>query len=243
MTGRFITAAAAGFMILALAWQPLLSPDTGVTNYYEIETPFGRMVVRLYDETPIHRDNFAKLVAEEFYDGTTFHRIQAGFMIQGGDPNSKDDDPLNDGQGDPGYTLPAEIQPQLLHKRGALAAARHPDQINPEKRSNGSQFYLVHGTPRDSTLIAEFESRIKRRHPDFSYSPDMRAHYVNVGGAPFLDMDYTVFGELVEGFDVLDAIATVDTPLRYGQRGPLENRPVQPVPMTVRALPDYTESR
>jgi hypothetical protein len=107
------------------------------TNFYAIETPMGRMVVRLYDETPLHRDNFKRLAADSAYDGTTFHRIIQGFMIQGGDPNSRDDDPYNDGMGDPGYTVPAEIRPARYHKRGALAAARQGDPVNPERRSAG----------------------------------------------------------------------------------------------------------
>lgn len=240
MKGRVIVAAGIGLLMIALAWKPLLTSGEMTTNYYEIETRLGKMVIRLYDETPIHRDNFAKLASEQFYDGTTFHRVIAGFMIQGGDPNSKDDDPMNDGQGDPGYTLPAEILPQFYHHRGAVAAARQPDQVNPERRSSGSQFYIVHGTPRDSTEMASIENGIQRMHPDFSFSPEVREQYMTVGGAPFLDSDYTVFGELVEGFDVLDAIATVETPRRYGQSGALQDRPLEPIAMSVRPLPDYS---
>lgn len=115
------------------------------TNYYEIATPAGAFVVRLSDETPVHRGNFKKLAAEGFYDGTAFHRVVRGFMIQGGDPNSRDDDPANDGQGGPGYTLPAEIVPGMSHTVGALAAARQGDPVNPDRRSSGSQFYVVTG--------------------------------------------------------------------------------------------------
>ena len=242
MNRRAIAAAGLGLLMVALAWKPLLSPKEMSSNYYEIETRLGKIVVRLFDETPVHRDNFAKLVSEQFYDGTTFHRIMSGFMIQGGDPNSKDDDPMNDGQGGPGYTLPAEIHPELLHRRGALAAARQPDQVNPERRSNGSQFYIVQGTPRDSAQIAQIEARIRQTHPDFKYTDEVREHYTTVGGTAFLDMEYTVFGEVVEGLDVLEVINSVETPARYGQMGPLKDRPVEEVEMTVRALPDYRGS-
>lgn len=242
MNGRIIVAAGIALLMIGLAWKPLLSSKDMPNNFYEIETRFGSMVVRLYDETPVHRDNFSKLVSEGFYDGTTFHRIIQGFMIQGGDPNSKDDDPLNDGQGDPGYTLPAEFSPSLSHRRGALAAARQADQVNPERRSSGSQFYIVHGTPMDSSRIAQIESGIRSQHPDFRYSDELREHYETVGGAPFLDMQYTVFGELVDGFDVLDSIAATETPAKYGQRGPLQDRPVEKIEMTIRPLPDYQPS-
>lgn len=115
-----------------------------------IETPHGVMRLQLYRETPQHRQNFLKLAREGFFDGTTFHRVVPGFVIQGGDPNSKDADPGNDGMGGPGYTIPAEIHPELKHERGAVGAARMGDQVNPSRASNGSQFYIVvaeKGTP------------------------------------------------------------------------------------------------
>ncbi len=224
-------------------------PDTmqlPETNYYEISTPLGRMVVRLFDETPTHRDNFKKLAAESFYDGTTFHRVISGFMIQGGDPNSRDDDPRNDGAGGPGYTLPAEIQPSLYHRRGVLAAARQGDHVNPERRSSGSQFYIVQGARMDSTTLAMVERDIRTatRNPDFAFSPEVRAVYQQEGGAPNLDRQYTVFGEVVEGLDVLDQIASTETPRRLRQQAPPDmiDRPLQSIPMTVRPLPDYEEA-
>lgn len=217
--------------------------DLPETNYYEITTPQGRMVLRLYDETPLHRDNFKKLAAQGFYDGTTFHRIIQGFMIQGGDPNSKDDDPYNDGQGDPGYTLPAEVVPALYHKRGALAAARTGDHVNPERRSSGSQFYIVQGTTFDDFQLGMVQQQVRAalRNPEFSFSEEARQVYETVGGAPNLDMQYTVFGEVVEGLDVLDRIAGVATPRSTGQhtQPALVDRPLEPVAMTVRPLPDY----
>jgi len=240
MIGRSVAAAGIAIIVIALAWKPLLSSQDMSTNYYLIETRLGNMVVMLYDDTPLHRDNFRKLVEEQFYDSTTFHRIIAGFMIQGGDPNSRDDDPMNDGQGGPGYTIPAEFNQELLHRRGALAAARQGDNVNPEKRSSGSQFYIVHGSPLDSTRLSTVEQEIRNLYPSFSYSDADLEHYQSVGGAPFLDMQYTVFGELVEGHDVLDAIAGVDTPKKFGRGGPLADRPLEPVVMSIRPLPDYT---
>ena len=155
----------------------------------KIQTSLGDIVVRLYDATPIHRDNFVKLVKEGFYDGILFHRVIKDFMIQGGDPNSKGasaDMPL--GAGSTGYTLEAEIREGLHHKRGALAAARVGDAKNPERRSSGSQFYIVWG-------------RTER-------------------GTPFLDGKYTVFGEVVEGLDVVEKIQ--NSPTAPGDR-PIEN--------------------
>lgn len=214
------------------------------TNYYAIYTPLGRMVVRLYDETPQHRDNFKRLVAASFYDSTTFHRVIEGFVIQGGDPNSKDFDSSNDGTGGPGYTIPAEIRPGLFHKRGALAAARQGDEVNPERRSSGSQFYLVVGRTFDSATLDEIEAYLREQIPDphFAFPDSIRQLYQTVGGAPFLDGLYTVFGELVEGFEVLDAIARLPTPRRTGQQAPPAqlDRPLQPVPMTIRPLENYS---
>ncbi len=213
------------------------------TNYYEISTNMGTMVIMLYDETPIHRDNFKQLVNEGTLNGTTFHRIIGGFMIQGGDPNSKDDDPANDGMGGPGYTLPAEIVSGLYHKRGALASARSGDNMNPERESNGSQFYIVHGSIYPIEFLDQIQSRLQQSIPDstFEFSSDAIVTYTSEGGAPMLDGMYTVFGELVEGFDVLDRITRVLTPNRTGQRGnPAgEDRPMVDIAMEVRPLPNY----
>lgn len=217
--------------------------EASATHYYEMLVPQGRMVIRLFNETPAHRDNFRKLVAEGFFDGTTFHRIIEGFMVQGGDPNSKDDDPYNDGQGGPGYTLPAEIESGLFHKRGVLAAARTGDAVNPERRSSGSQFYVVQGTTFDDQTLDMVEQQIRMatRDTSFAFSDKARKAYIEEGGAPNLDGQYTVFGEVVEGLDVLDAIAGVPTPRKTGDRvsPQLVDRPLEAVAMTVRALDDY----
>jgi peptidyl-prolyl cis-trans isomerase B (cyclophilin B) len=225
---------------------PLSAGAQPKTNFYEITTPMGRMVVRLYDETPLHRDNFRRLVREAYYDSTTFHRVIDGFMIQGGDANTKDADPLNDGMGDPGYTIPAEFNPALYHKRGALAAARQGDDLNPERRSSGSQFYLVQGRATlDSLLLDQMEQRVRLtlRDTTFRYAPEARATYARTSGTPFLDMQYTVFGELVEGMDVLHRIARTPTPRNTGQppaHPALYDRPLDRIWMVIRPLPpDY----
>ncbi|MDQ7039722.1 MAG: peptidylprolyl isomerase [Rhodothermus sp.] len=257
MNVRYLTGTALALLLVACQQDPSSLPmhadrqaqlaDTltlPATNYYEIRTPLGRMVVRLYDETPLHRDNFKRLVASGFYDSTTFHRVIDGFVIQGGDPNSKDADPTNDGTGGPGYTLPAEIRPGLFHKRGALAAARQGDEVNPERRSSGSQFYLVVGRTFDAATLNEIEAYLREQIPDpsFSFPDSVRRLYQTVGGAPFLDGHYTVFGELVEGFEVMAAIARLPTPRTIGQQAPPTqlDRPLQPVPMTIRPLENYS---
>ena len=212
------------------------------TNFFEISTSMGTMVIELYDDTPVHRDNFKKLANEGFFDGTTFHRVIGGFMIQGGDPNSKDDDPTNDGVGGPGYTLPAEILPGRYHKRGALATARSGDNMNPERESNGSQFYIVHGSIYPEEFLDQLQSRAQQMIPDstFEFSAEARATYMSEGGAPMLDGMYTVFGELVEGYEVLDRVTRVLTPNRAGQRGsPMGDMPMVEVSMEVRPLPGY----
>ena len=227
----------------AVAPPEALPPDG--TAYYAIDTGLGRMVIRLYDETPQHRDNFRKLVAEGFYDGTTFHRVIGGFMVQGGDPNSKDDDPMNNGNGGPGYTVPPEIVPGRFHRRGVLAAARQGDNVNPDRRSSGSQFFIVHGgIPFTDAQLDQMEAQIQQQLPDpaFHFSPEARNAYRTEGGAPWLDGMYTIFGELVEGFDVLDRIAAVPTPNRLRRYAPpaVADQPLEPIPMTIRPLPpDY----
>lgn len=135
---------------VAISAQKQETKDSKFDYVVTIKTKFGEMRALLFDETPLHKANFLKLARERFYDSTTFHRVIPNFMIQGGDPNSKDSDPNNDGMGGPGYTLPAEFLPQLKHVRGAIAAARMGDQVNPRKESSGSQFYIVQnpqGTP------------------------------------------------------------------------------------------------
>lgn len=178
----------------------------------EIKTTAGRMVVELYNETPAHRDNFLKLVREHYYDSTLFHRVIPGFMVHGGDPDSRKavDRTVPLGQGGPGHTLPAEIRPALIHRRGALAAARAGDDVNPGKRSSGSQFYIVQGRTWSPSDLEQLEARMNSNRPDSTkvhYTPDQVATYKVLGGAPHLDGGYTVFGQVVTGMEVLDLIA------------------------------------
>ncbi len=173
----------------------------------EIETPMGNMLVHLNDATPGHRDNFVKLVEEGFFNDLLFHRVINGFMIQGGDPNSKNATPQTQlGAGGPGYQIDAEFVDSLYHRKGALSAARQGDGVNPQKRSSGSQFYIVQGKPADAQSLQMMEMRSGRKYTD-----EQKAVYAEQGGTPFLDGEYTVFGQVVEGLDVIDKIANVQT--------------------------------
>ena len=187
-----------------------------------IQTTIGDMVIRLSDSTPLHRDNFLKLVKVGYYDSVLFHRVIKGFMIQGGDPNSKRaaaGQPL--GNGGPGYTIPAEFRKTLFHKKGALAAARMGDNENPTKASSGSQFYIVQGKIfTDAGLDSVETFRLGGR----KIPPEQREVYRTIGGTPHLDQNYTVFGEVVRGLDIVDKIAAVQT-----SKGNDRDRPLQDV--------------
>jgi peptidyl-prolyl cis-trans isomerase B (cyclophilin B) len=163
-----------------------------------IKTSMGTIKAKLYNDTPQHRDNFIKLVNEGWYNGSPFHRVIKEFMIQGGQNK--------DGRLDPGYTVPAEFKDNHFHKKGALAAARQPDQVNPKKASSGSQFYIVQGKVYDDKWLDMFENRSGK-----VLSARQRQTYKTVGGTPHLDGDYTVFGEVTEGLDIVDKIAAVKT--------------------------------
>ncbi|MFM7671326.1 MAG: peptidylprolyl isomerase [Bacteroidota bacterium] len=179
-------------------------------------TTQGVLILRLSDSTPLHRDNFLKLVKTGYYDSTLFHRVIVSFMIQGGDPNSKNASPGQPlGNGGPAERIPAEFRPTLFHKRGALAAARDG---NPEKASSGSQFYIVHGRKfTDGGLDSTERFRLQGRKIPVEH----REVYKNIGGAPHLDQNYTVFGELIAGFEVLDAIASTPTSVGMDRDRPL----------------------
>ena len=248
-------------------------------NRYIISTKFGDMTIQLFDETPLHRDNFKKLVADSFYNGTLFHRVIDGFMIQGGDPTSKN---ANKGQqlgmGNMGYTIPAEFNSSLIHKKGALAAARQGDAVNPKKESSGCQFYIVDGNRVNNKALRSLSMRkdvMKKRAlgpkvlndpnnaqlknnfmrvrqmglqdsinyygmliqakidslytgNEFNYTPEQIALYDSIGGTPALDMDYTVFGEVIEGLDIIDSISI--------QKKDKMNRPFEDVKMTIKKL-------
>jgi len=197
-----------------------------------IHTPYGDMTVVLYRQTPIHRANFLKLAQEGFYDSTLFHRVIKDFMIQGGDPNSKNpNEPGSYGHGGPGYTLPAEIQPELYHRRGVLAAARLGDVQNPKRESSGSQFYIVQGKTFSDEELAGVKERMQRLFPDYDMPQDMRETYQTEGGSPWLDRQYTIFGEVIEGLEVIDQIA--QQPVSYA--GSIPETPI-PVTMEIRVM-------
>jgi peptidyl-prolyl cis-trans isomerase B (cyclophilin B) len=200
--GSFRNTALATCLAVVLA---LLLSSCDKRKYAVIETPMGNMRVLLYDETPLHRDNFVKLANEGYYDDLLFHRNIDGFMVQGGDPESKEASPGQTlGQGGPGYTIPAEIG--APHIKGALAAARLGGAANPNKESSGSQFYLVQGRPVPDAQLNSLEQQ-----RNIKYNDAQRQLYKELGGTPGLDGDYTVFGEVVEGLDVIDKLAAVPT--------------------------------
>ncbi|TMI98209.1 MAG: peptidylprolyl isomerase [Bacteroidetes bacterium] len=186
-----------------------------------IQTTIGDMVIRLSDSTPLHRDNFLKLVKVGYYDSVLFHRVIKGFMIQGGDPNSKRaaaGQPL--GNGGPGYTIPAEFRKTLFHKKGALAAARMGDNENPTKASSGSQFYIVQGKIfTDAGLDSLEKFRLNGR----KIPAEQREVYKTIGGTPHLDQSYTVYGEVVKGLDIVDKIAAVQTSRAQDRDRPLQD--------------------
>ncbi len=177
-----------------------------------IHTDMGDITVKLYNDTPIHRDNFIELVEKGWYDGSTFHRIIQNFMIQGGGNAN--------GNPDPGYTIPAEFRPNHIHKKGALSAARKGDQVNPNKESSGSQFYIVQGQVFNDSQLIGMSSKT-----GFNYTEEQRQVYRTIGGTPHLDGSYTVFGEVVDGLEVVDKIAAVETGYR--------DKPVKDVKMTM----------
>ncbi len=199
--------------------------------YVKIETSYGDMVVKLYNETPKHRDNFLKLVKEGTYNDLLFHRVIKEFMIQGGDPNSRTAQKGQMlGDGELGYTIPAEFVPSCYHKKGALAAARQADQVNPQKASSSCQFYIVQGNKWDAQRLALVEERMHKK-----FTPEQAQVYATLGGTPFLDGDYTVFGEVVEGLEVIDKIAAVQTDGN--------DRPQEDVKMKMTVLKKYKPAK
>ena len=236
-----------------------MSTTNEKTTYVLIKTELGDIKIKLYNETPLHRDNFIKLVKEGYFNGTLFHRVIKGFMIQGGDPDSKGAPAGKSlGTGGPEYNIPAEIvYPQYFHKRGALAAARQADQVNPERESSGSQFYIVWGDVYNQGKLSQMEKQLSqmqeqtifdrlvsehrakimefRRNKDQEglyqlqedliaqtkaestalgapkFTPEQKEAYTTVGGTPHLDNQYTVFGEVVEGLDIVEKIQKVET--------------------------------
>lgn len=246
-------------------------PPSGMTGVkVKMKTNMGDVTLLLYDETPLHRDNFVKLVKDGFYDGLLFHRVIKEFMVQGGDPDSKGAAPGQQlGGGGTGYTIPNEIQPGLYHKKGALCAARQGDNVNPEKRSSGCQFYIVTGKVTSEAQLQSMAQNVNKQKEDqliggflqnpanqeyinkytelqkmyqtggpeeqkqaeeefaklieeikplalegyspYEYSKEQIKIYTTVGGTPFLDNNYTVFGEVIEGMDIVDQMGVVKT--------------------------------
>jgi len=183
-----------------------------------IETTKGTIKIKLYEETGMHKDNFMKLVSDGYYDGILFYRVIKGFMIQAGDPDSKNAKPGQAlGSSGPGYTIPAEIYANLYHKKGAVAAARQGDNINPNRESSGSQFYIVHGKKYTPDQLKSMENSNKH----IRFTEEQIRDYTTLGGTPHLDYTYTVFGEVIEGLNIVDAIAQVLTDER--------NRPIENV--------------
>ena len=183
----------------------------------EMETSLGAMTIQLYEGTPKHRDNFIKLAEEGYYNGLLFHRVINGFVVQGGDPRSKNaKSNVGLGNDGPGYQLDAEFNPMYVHTKGALAAARTDVSSNPKLRSSGSQFYIVHGKKVSKGQLNQYELE-----KGIKYSEEQRAVYTEQGGTPVLDMEYTVYGRVVKGLDLVNTIATVKTGL--------SDRPVEDV--------------
>lgn len=265
--------------ILVVIFVTIISCGSGESKSKDsvvlVKTEFGNIKVILYNDTPEHKQNFLKLIEEGFYEDLLFHRVMENFMIQGGDPKSKDaPSGTRLGSGNPGYTVPSEILPKYFHKKGALAAARKGGPSNPEKRSSGSQFYIIQGEVfsvgkldtmalmkndkakndlmkekftaakdelnefrqnndqdgfniRMADLRAEVDSLFETR-PAFQFSKEQREVYTTIGGYPSLDGEYTVFGEVIEGLEVLDEIAA--------QKVDKNNRPLSDVKMDVELL-------
>ena len=251
-------------------------PVKALKEYVKISTSYGDMIFMLYDETPKHRDNFKKLIHEKYYDDLLFHRIIREFMVQGGDPQSRTADSLQTlGNGGPNYTIPAEINKDIIHSKGALCAARTGDDINPNKESSGSQFYIVQGKKVSKKELEEimnaknyqrkqqvFNNMVMKdtvmanrlaliqqtqgkdavqkyimqqlgptiddeyKKKEYIYDGNQVNTYMEIGGTPFLDQDYTIFGQLVSGFEVLDKIAIVYT-------NPQTNRPFKDIKMKI----------
>jgi peptidyl-prolyl cis-trans isomerase B (cyclophilin B) len=217
----FILAVALLAVQIAMAQKEVVVKKKDRKKDVLLQTSMGDMLIRLSDSTPLHRDNLLKLVKQKYYDSVLFHRVINSFMIQAGDPNSKNaaaGKPL--GEGGPGYTVPAEFKTSLFHKKGVVAAARQGDNVNPQKASSGSQFYITQGKKFTDGGLDSLETfRLQGRKIPAAH----REFYKTIGGTPFLDQGYTVFGDVISGLDVLDKIAAVPTSRGADRDRPLEN--------------------
>ena len=206
---------ATAILTLTLLGATLLAGCRQKETHVVMETTMGTIELKLYDETPLHRDNFVQLVKENAFDSLLFHRVIQDFMIQGGDPDSKHAAPgALLGEGDRPYTLPAEfrLEQGIYHRRGVIASAREGDDVNPEQRSSAMQFYIVWGRVFDDEGLDMVQERLDQRTGgSVRLTPETREVYKTVGGTPHLDGQYTVFGEVVSGLDVVDAIQQVAT--------------------------------
>lgn len=212
-------------MIAVIMLSTTLSAQSTKGTRVLIKTSYGNMVILLYNDTPKHRDNFIKLVKEGYYDGLLFHRVIQDFMIQGGDPNSRNASKGEMlGLGGPGYTISAEIRSNHFHKKGALAAARKGDAVNPDKASSGSQFYIVEGEVMTDQNLQDYVSSGKHA----AFTPEEAKTYTTIGGTPHLDGEYTVFGEVIEGLSVLDKIASLPVDAY--------NRPIEDISYTMEII-------
>jgi cyclophilin family peptidyl-prolyl cis-trans isomerase len=209
------------FITIAVAQQEIKIKKRDRKRNVEMTTNYGTIVLRLYDSTPLHRDNFIRLVKTGYYDSVLFHRVIQNFMIQSGDPDSKHAEPGQPlGNGGPAYTVPAEFRVTIFHKKGVLAAARDGDDTNAAKASSGSQFYIVQGKKfTDAGLDSVETYRLKGR----KIPRNQREVYKTIGGTPHLDQNYTVFGEVASGIDVVDKIASTPTSKAEGSDRPLED--------------------
>jgi peptidylprolyl isomerase len=265
-------------LIILMGFRQAILAQTHSKETILISTAYGDMKLKLFEETPLHKKNFLKLVKQGFYDSLLFHRVINNFMIQGGDPDSKSaNDTVLLGNSDVGYWIPAEFNPKLFHKKGRLAAAREGDDVNPKKESSGCQFYIVMGKTYDSLALKKAEIRVNRevvsklnyltafggkspalkafylrlleqhkedsmkivvkqltdpvsiseynKTPHYTFSPAHKKAYETIGGTPHLDMNYTVFGEVIEGLEVIDKIA--------GLKTDKNDRPLQDVRMKI----------
>lgn len=224
---------AAFFLVFVFSLSPTVAVQESdePEEIIEMKTSAGTIYIWLYKDIPLHRENFLKLTKEGHYNGTLFHRVITDFMIQGGDPYSKRKDKQDSlGEGDVGYTVKAEFNRKYFHKRGVIAAARNPDDVNPNRESSGCQFYIVQGKKMTDEGLTKDEKRIQTRLKDTTYqfTDYERKCYKEMGGTPWLDQQYTIFGEVISGMEVVDKIAAA--------KRDKKDRPLKNIKMEVKVI-------